>query len=269
MALIPFDRLLHGVIHALALDSACPSTISRRDSRSTARRSDFHANAFWRRSRSPRVLGAVAMNSVTASPALSRSTLSAWCACAGGKWHSTAAAALRKIDARQSCLGRSATLRRRIAAGRGTVSVSPRANRLKSRFFGRIRVRIVILGPARSAHGRREPGFRGQRHHRRRRRFGRLKACRTGSICNVTGNAAPCRVETAGARRRRLLLAVTQSDETNMVACKLAATMFNIRPDRAHRSADYLRIRDLLARELAVITDLSRADPVRTTSSSC
>ncbi len=58
----------------------------------------------------------------------------------------------------------------------------------------------------------------------------------------VTGNAAhPAVLERAGARDADLLLAVTQSDETNMVACKLAATMFNIPTKIARiRSADYL-----------------------------
>jgi trk system potassium uptake protein TrkA len=58
----------------------------------------------------------------------------------------------------------------------------------------------------------------------------------------VTGNAAhPAVLELAGARDADLLLAVTQSDETNLVACKLAATLFNI-PTRVARvrAADYL-----------------------------
>ena len=58
----------------------------------------------------------------------------------------------------------------------------------------------------------------------------------------VTGNAAhPAVLEQAGARDADMLLAVTQSDEINMVACKLAATMFNIPTKIARiRSADYL-----------------------------
>jgi trk system potassium uptake protein TrkA len=58
----------------------------------------------------------------------------------------------------------------------------------------------------------------------------------------VTGNAAhPAILEQAGARDADMLLAVTQSDETNMVACKLGATMFNIPTKVARiRSADYL-----------------------------
>jgi trk system potassium uptake protein TrkA len=56
------------------------------------------------------------------------------------------------------------------------------------------------------------------------------------------GNAAhPAVLERAGARDADLILAVTQSDETNMVACKLAATMFNIPTKIARiRSSDYL-----------------------------
>ena len=58
----------------------------------------------------------------------------------------------------------------------------------------------------------------------------------------VTGNAAhPAVLEQAGARDADLLLAVTQSDETNLVACKLAASLFNIPTKIARiRSTDYL-----------------------------
>jgi len=58
----------------------------------------------------------------------------------------------------------------------------------------------------------------------------------------ITGNAAhPAVLELAGARDADLLFAVTQSDETNLVACKLAATLFNIPTKIARiRSADYL-----------------------------
>src|SRR5262245_29034685 len=58
----------------------------------------------------------------------------------------------------------------------------------------------------------------------------------------VNGNAAhPAVLAQAGAREADMLLAVTQSDEINMVACKLAATMFNIPTKIARiRSADYL-----------------------------
>ena len=58
----------------------------------------------------------------------------------------------------------------------------------------------------------------------------------------IVGNAAhPAVLEQAGARDADMILAVTQSDETNMVACKLAATMFNIPTKIARiRSGDYL-----------------------------
>jgi len=65
----------------------------------------------------------------------------------------------------------------------------------------------------------------------------------------VTGNAAhPAVLELAGARDADLLLAVTQSDETNLVACKLAATLFNI-PTRIARvrAADYLSHPEIFA----------------------
>jgi trk system potassium uptake protein TrkA len=67
----------------------------------------------------------------------------------------------------------------------------------------------------------------------------------------VTGNAAhPAVLEQAGARDADLLLAVTQSDETNMVACKLAATMFNIPTKIARiRSADYLSHPEIFSHE--------------------
>lgn len=58
----------------------------------------------------------------------------------------------------------------------------------------------------------------------------------------VEGNAAhPSVLRSAGADDADLLLAVTQSDQANLVACKLASTVFNI-PTRIARirSADYL-----------------------------
>jgi len=58
----------------------------------------------------------------------------------------------------------------------------------------------------------------------------------------VVGNAGhPATLERAGARDADMILAVTQSDETNLVACKLAATMFNVPTKIARiRAADYL-----------------------------
>ncbi len=58
----------------------------------------------------------------------------------------------------------------------------------------------------------------------------------------VVGNAAhPSVLKQAGAEDADLIFAVTRSDETNLVACKLAATMFNA-PTRIARirAADYL-----------------------------
>ena len=71
----------------------------------------------------------------------------------------------------------------------------------------------------------------------------------------VAGNAAhPAVLERAGARDADLLLAVTQSDETNMVACKLAATMFNIPTKIARiRSADYLSHPEIFAPEIFAV----------------
>ncbi|MGQ0751856.1 MAG: Trk system potassium transporter TrkA [Betaproteobacteria bacterium] len=67
----------------------------------------------------------------------------------------------------------------------------------------------------------------------------------------VSGNAAhPATLAQAGARDADMLLAVTQSDETNMVACKLGATMFNIPTKIARiRSADYLSHPEIFAPE--------------------
>lgn len=58
----------------------------------------------------------------------------------------------------------------------------------------------------------------------------------------VVGNAShPSVLVRAGAADADMILAVTQSDETNLVACKLAATMFNTPTKIARiRSADFL-----------------------------
>jgi len=67
----------------------------------------------------------------------------------------------------------------------------------------------------------------------------------------VIGNAGhPEILERAGARDADMILAVTQSDETNLVACKLAATMFNIPTKIARiRAADYLSHPEMFAPE--------------------
>jgi trk system potassium uptake protein TrkA len=67
----------------------------------------------------------------------------------------------------------------------------------------------------------------------------------------VCGNAAhPAILEQAGLADADLLFAVTQNDETNMVACKLAASLFNT-PTRVARirSADYLSHPEIFSRE--------------------
>ena len=57
----------------------------------------------------------------------------------------------------------------------------------------------------------------------------------------VGNGSSPSTLEEAGARDTDLLLALTRSDETNLVACKLASDLFNI-PQRVARvrAADYL-----------------------------
>jgi trk system potassium uptake protein TrkA len=67
----------------------------------------------------------------------------------------------------------------------------------------------------------------------------------------VTGNAGhPAVLERAGARDADMILAVTRSDEINMVACKLSATMFNIPTKIARiRSADYLSHPEIFSSE--------------------
>ncbi|MBM3353393.1 MAG: Trk system potassium transporter TrkA [Betaproteobacteria bacterium] len=67
----------------------------------------------------------------------------------------------------------------------------------------------------------------------------------------VTGNAAhPGVLREAGIEDADLLVAVTQSDETNLVACKLATRMFNV-PRRVARvrAADFLQDEQVLGRE--------------------
>jgi trk system potassium uptake protein TrkA len=67
----------------------------------------------------------------------------------------------------------------------------------------------------------------------------------------VIGNAAwPSVLRDAGAEDADLLVAVTQSDQTNLVACKVAKTVFNL-PTRIARlrSADFLGNEALLSEE--------------------
>ena len=62
-------------------------------------------------------------------------------------------------------------------------------------------------------------------------------------IRTVQGNAAsPRTLETAGARTADMIVALTNSDETNMVACHVAWTLFGTRAKIARiRSRDYTR----------------------------
>ncbi|MDR0672532.1 MAG: Trk system potassium transporter TrkA [Zoogloeaceae bacterium] len=67
----------------------------------------------------------------------------------------------------------------------------------------------------------------------------------------VTGNAAyPSVLKSAGAEDADLIIALTQSDQTNLVACKIAQSIFNI-PTRVARlrSRDFLEDERLLAPE--------------------
>ena len=65
----------------------------------------------------------------------------------------------------------------------------------------------------------------------------------------LTGNAAhPSTLEQAGIADSDMLLAVTQSDEVNLVACKLAASLYNT-PTRIARirSVDYLNRKEVFS----------------------
>ncbi|MDA0982294.1 MAG: Trk system potassium transporter TrkA [Proteobacteria bacterium] len=67
----------------------------------------------------------------------------------------------------------------------------------------------------------------------------------------VTGNAShPSVLREAGIEDADLLVAVTQSDETNLVACKLATRMFNVPLRNARvRAADFREDEQVLGRE--------------------
>lgn len=70
-------------------------------------------------------------------------------------------------------------------------------------------------------------------------------------IRTVCGNAAyPSVLRNAGAGDADLLIAVTQSDQTNLVACKIAHSMFNV-PTRIARlrSRDFLEDKTLLSED--------------------
>ncbi len=70
-------------------------------------------------------------------------------------------------------------------------------------------------------------------------------------VRTVCGNAAhPAVLEQAGLDDADLLFAVTKSDETNMVACKLASSLFNTPTKIARiRSADYLSHPEIFSRD--------------------
>ena len=76
-------------------------------------------------------------------------------------------------------------------------------------------------------------------------------------IRTVQGNAAsPRTLETAGARDADMIVALTNSDETNMVACHVAWSLFGTRTKIARiRSRDYTR-----HERLFVTTDAAPAD---------
>ena len=70
-------------------------------------------------------------------------------------------------------------------------------------------------------------------------------------VSTVAGNAAyPSVLRQAGIEDADMLVAVTQSDQTNLVACKIARTLFNV-PTRIARlrSADFLEDERLLSDE--------------------
>ncbi len=69
----------------------------------------------------------------------------------------------------------------------------------------------------------------------------------TLDLRTVTGNAAsPLVLRQAGAEDTDLLIAVTQSDQTNLCACRIAASLFNISTRIARlRSSDYMSYPEL------------------------
>ncbi|MCS6786469.1 MAG: Trk system potassium transporter TrkA [Thiobacillaceae bacterium] len=82
----------------------------------------------------------------------------------------------------------------------------------------------------------------------------------------VGHGAHPSVLREAGAEDADMLVAVTQSDETNMLACKLAATLFNVPTKIARiRAADYMRHPELFApHNLAVDYTISPEEEITT-----
>ena len=71
-------------------------------------------------------------------------------------------------------------------------------------------------------------------------------------VRTVTGNGAlPSVLRSAGIEDAEMLVAVTQSDQTNLVACKIARGLFNV-PTRIARlrGADFLKDELLLAEDM-------------------
>ncbi len=71
-------------------------------------------------------------------------------------------------------------------------------------------------------------------------------------IRTVVGNASlPHVLDEAGAKETDIIIAVTSSDEVNMIACQLAHTLFNIRLKIARiRSQSYIEYADIFGHEL-------------------
>ncbi len=77
-------------------------------------------------------------------------------------------------------------------------------------------------------------------------------------VRTVAGHAAyPETLRHAGAQDADMLIAVTNSDETNMLACRIAATLFHTPAKIARvRSSDYLADEDRLFQPDALAVDL-------------
>jgi trk system potassium uptake protein TrkA len=75
-------------------------------------------------------------------------------------------------------------------------------------------------------------------------------------VRTLVGNGAlPSVLKNAGMEDADMLVAVTQSDSTNLVACKIARSMFNVTTRVARlRSADYLNDAALLDDEHFAVT---------------
>lgn len=83
----------------------------------------------------------------------------------------------------------------------------------------------------------------------------------------VQGHAAhPDILEAAGARDASLLIAVTDSDEVNMLACQISATLFNVETRISRvRSRDYSRYPELFRRDAVPIDALISPEALITT----